>query len=738
MSSIEQMPTRHLSKSSEKSLLRRRLLDIIENTSTGTLLLCSVAGYGKSTLINQLLSRSNTAALCTLSDSDNDLQYFLKHLVEAFAQSISQLEIDEENESLLLQDIARLARENDLTVIFDNCQVIKEEKVCQAMQFLISAAENAFKLLMVSREIPDFAARFILENRCRLLQREDLALSASEVGEVVKIHLNAESPEIAGYLHTITGGWAVGVMFYLRGGTVPSEELGFREGFADLGLIKKYISYEIFSALPPAVLEFAKRAALLDRLSVDFCDTVLEISNSRECLSFLAENEIFLQQHPEEPSNFIWIDIFQRVLQDLLTTKQRNLIAAKTLEYYLKQKMYLEAINFALKLGQPALVCRALSICGTNLLAEEQFELLGKCAYLLENSSEEMDAFIFGTLAQYYYVVGNYKQMDYNFNMADSMFGKENIYSIQRILYRGLLKYKTDPPKYQKLVNNALFYLDEYNYKLPFLLPQETGILEEIKGLNSSEQEKHNEKPLKVQQFGTFKIIVAEDGYELSWRTRKSLELLSYLISLEGKPVDRNHLFDVIWPDELPNNHVAMLHNMIYNTRKELSAYKLEKLIQYRNKGYSVDMDILDCDAENISDICAAISRKDMDSLVENERLLYDYWGEYLENISSIWAAELREYYDKMFVDGSLLLADFYCEHRIYEKALIFLQNAQKIDIFSEGIMEKILHCYSQLGKYKSLRLKYDEFCALLENELAVPASAELKSAYQRAMKREI
>jgi len=420
MSSIELMPLQDFSKTFEKSLLRRGLLDKIEIIFAGTVLACSMAGYGKSTLLSQLASRTHTAAMCILDHSDNNLHSFLSHLFEAVCQSVPQPGIDSENESQVLQHICQVALENGMTLIFDNCQVIRDERVCQALQFLMSVAENGFKVVMGSREIPGFAARFILENRCKLLQRDDLALSASEVGEVVRMYLNAENPEVAKYLHTLTGGWAAGVMFYLRGGATLLEESTVREGLIDLGLIKKYITYEIFSGFPPGLVQFVKRASLFDCLSVDICDTILEISNSRECLSFLAENETFLQKHPEEPSTFMWIDIFQKVMLDLLTTKEKNVIAEKTVEYYLKHKMYLEAINFALKFGQPALICRALSICGTSLLEEEQFELLGKCAYVLENSSEKLDAFIYGMLAQYYYVVGCHTKMDYNFNMADS------------------------------------------------------------------------------------------------------------------------------------------------------------------------------------------------------------------------------------------------------------------------------------------------------------------------------
>lgn len=712
-------------------LMRGEVLERIESISTGTVLLCSMAGYGKSTLLDQLGRRNGAEALCILGLTDNNLNLFLKHLKAAVHQSLPQLKALNEGTGLrMLLDICQVALENRMTLIFDNCQVIQDEKVCDALQLLMSSSENGFKVVLASREIPGFAAKSILENRCELLRRDDLAWSENEVGQAVKMHMNREDDQVARHLHSLTGGWAVAVMHFLR------EQAG--DGFIDMGLIKKYIIHEVLSALPSGVAHFAKQAALFNRFNVDICDTVLEMGHSGDSINFLVENEIFLRKCPEEPGTFAWIDIFRKVLLDLLTTKEKNLIAEKAIEYYLKRKMHLKAVNFALEFGQPALICRALSACGRCLLNEGQVELLGRCANLLANSSEQPDPLIHGLLGQYYYVVGDYAQMDYHFNMADSMFGKENIYSVQRTLYRGLLRFASDPRKYQKLVNNALFYLDEYNFKLPFLLPEETRVLEEIRLNNSPEQEASDRKPLKVQQFGVFKIIVIEDGYEISWRTRKSAELLSYLIGLKGKAVDRNQLFDIIWPEELPNNPVAMLHNMIYNIRKELSAYNLEKFIQYKNKGYSIDMSLVDCEEETESHIGKAISGKDIDTLLEYERVLYAYWGEYLQNINGMWVIEQREYYDKMFVTGSLLLADFYYENRIYEKALVFLQNALKVDTFSERVMGKILDCYSNLGRFNKLRVKYDEFCATLDNELGVSPSAELKLAYQRGMQRGI
>lgn len=741
----ESMPPRNFSKAYANSLFRSELVNKIESIPTGLVLVNSMAGYGKSTLLSQLAARAQCAAVCLLSNSDNSMPFFLNRLAGAVHQAVPQFEIgDSENVYELLARICQVAMDNRMTLIFDNCQLVQDEEVFAVLQSIMSAAENGFKVVMSSRKIPNFVVRFVLEERCRLFGRDDLALSENEVAELVKIRLKAANSLLARDLYDFTKGWAAGVIFYLRaGGACLAEEMFAEKTPAwkstiNYGLMKQYIEYEILSNLPENIVQFAKNVSLFDNLSADFCNIVLDSDNSLECLNYLRENEIFLRECPDGPQSLLWIDSFKIPLSDLLTTKEKNLIIENAAEYFLRRKMYPEAIAIALKFRHPSLICQALSLCGAGLLAEGHFDLLANCAAVLEKSGEVLDAPIYGILAQYYYFIGDHAKMEYNFNMADSMFGKENSYSIQRSLYRGLLKYDKEPKNYRMHVNNALFYLEEYNLKLPFLLPREQKVLEEIKRLNSSDEESHEQKPLQARQFGPFKVIVTEDGYEIPWRTKKGCELFAYLISLEGNAVERNHLFDIIWKEELPNNPVAMLHNMIYNIRKELSAYKLENIVQYKNKRYSIDISLIDCDMDAVSRVCSAVSRKDLDTLLENEGVLSGYWGVYLENIDNVWVTERKDYYDKMFIDGSLLLADFYYDNRIYEKALAYLQNALKVDPFSERIMEKILNCYSKAGRLDKLRTKYEEYCGLLARELDIQPSSDLAEAYQRSIQRKI
>ncbi|NLW43555.1 MAG: hypothetical protein GXY92_00050 [Syntrophomonadaceae bacterium] len=92
MSSIELVSLRGFPKAFEDSLLRSGLLNRIENSAAGSVLICSMAGYGKSTLLSQLAARAERAAVCILDQNDNDPLYFLSHLSQAIRQAAPHLE----------------------------------------------------------------------------------------------------------------------------------------------------------------------------------------------------------------------------------------------------------------------------------------------------------------------------------------------------------------------------------------------------------------------------------------------------------------------------------------------------------------------------------------------------------------------------------------------------------------------------------------------------------------------
>lgn len=243
-------------------------------------------------------------------------------------------------------------------------------------------------------------------------------------------------------------------------------------------------------------------------------------------------------------------------------------------------------------------------------------------------------------------------------------------------------------------------------------------------------------KKIKVSAFGTFRAVILSDGKELAWRTKKGCELFAYLLDLNGEAVERKTLLAVLWQEEIPDNAVAMLHNMFYNIRKELSHYQLESLIQYKNRKYVMDTGMIQSDVENIRSAAGYVERKDMERLMRNRHLFDSWWGVYLEDMDNVWIRDRQEYYGKIFERGCIMIGAAFMEWQSYEKAVPYLKNALSVSCYSEKIMGMLLQCYSRSGELGSAKKQYEGFCRLLKKELDIMPGKELQESYRKCMGR--
>ena len=233
---------------------------------------------------------------------------------------------------------------------------------------------------------------------------------------------------------------------------------------------------------------------------------------------------------------------------------------------------------------------------------------------------------------------------------------------------------------------------------------------------------------MTVSRFGVFTVKV--DGNEIQCGSKKGTELFAYMIENGGKPIPRDEMLDVLWPTNIPNNAVAMLHNIIYGFRKELSAYELENIIMYKNKCYLLDMSMIREEDRPVLEVCAAVESGDRNGLIKHESVISEYWGKFLGSIDSRWADEKKEYYDRCFIEASLSLAEYYRENGNREKELGLLKKALSLDPYSERIMHDILLCYSVLGKPDKAKKTYEEYSELIDEEFGIRPSKWLKNEF--------
>ena len=364
---------------------------------------------------------------------------------------------------------------------------------------------------------------------------------------------------------------------------------------------------------------------------------------------------------------------------------------------------------------------------GAALLSSgaEGITSVGRMIAYLEREGVVLSPEAMGIAGQYYYACGQISEMERCLTDADAAFGTENRFAIYRQIYRGLIHYDENADHYVKLLNNASFFLHEHGESLPYLLPKDADRLAAIR-----REQEVAAKQLRVRTLGSFSVTANADGRELPWRTKKGRELFAYLLELEGQAIDRSRLIEVLW-DEIPKNAVALLHNMIYNMRKEFSAYGMDGIVIYEKKRYRLLMDDIHSDSVLLHRMMEAVRNVDMDVLRREKEFFLSYRGAYLKDIDSPWADALRTAADESYRMGCMFLAEDAQAQGDYKTAVKLYDNILAISPYEESAAAKLLELYTRQRRWKKREECFQSFSSRLKEDLGISPGEEVLLAYE-------
>lgn len=285
--------------------------------------------------------------------------------------------------------------------------------------------------------------------------------------------------------------------------------------------------------------------------------------------------------------------------------------------------------------------------------------------------------------------------------------------------------------KHQNLAVARRYAVSAENEELLAILGEESA----SEGVLKAEKTGGEQKFLSVSCFGKFRVKILTSGKEISWRTRKAMELFAYLVDLEGKPVERRILLEQLWPEDMPNNAVAMLHNMIYSIRKELSdCPELEGLIQYRNRQYYLDISLLESDLSIKKHICELADQGRVEELLACREQVMHSWGVYLEEVDGEWCTARRAYFERTYGKVCRLLAGLAEKEQDYETAALLWRAYMEADRYSEEAVTGLLRSYGCLGERKQVKKVFEAAKKLFMEELGLELGKEILQAYEEGM----
>jgi len=127
-----------------------------------------------------------------------------------------------------------------------------------------------------------------------------------------------------------TEGWPVGL--YLAALAVKAGG-GQQAGFSLTGddrFMADYLRSELLAHLPPELVEFLTRTAVLERLSGPLCDAVLATSGSGRVLESLEDSNLLLTALDRQRQWYRYHQLFRELLRAELELREPELVAPRT------------------------------------------------------------------------------------------------------------------------------------------------------------------------------------------------------------------------------------------------------------------------------------------------------------------------------------------------------------------------------------------------------------------------
>ena len=677
----------------------------------GLNIITACAGSGKTALLSQLAGERKSVCI-SLGAEDNSTG----RLAALFSQVIPQVSGSDDPYTAARKTCAYLA-ENSAALLVDNAGSVTETTAVRILSLIAQcSAQGGFTAVFAEREIPSYLLSFVMEGTASVAGAELLSFTLEETAELAALLGRQLSESALNEIFSFTGGWCIAVSELLKSCTNDPASA------ADSSYLPEYVESNIACGLAPELREALLRTALLQGDDA-FCREALGLTE----ISALKARLIHKCLARENNGILYYPPVMSRMLTMLIPREEKSRLTEQASEYYIRNKRFAEAVRLFEQSGNTRAAERILALYGERLLSNCEFELIGYCGRIIGSYEGIKEPQALGALAQYHYYSGEYDRMEQTFNLADSMFGKENYYSVLRRLYNGLLRFDKKPQLYTKNILSSLEWLRENEKPMPFLYSRELEILNSLPKNRDTDE---GSRRLGINRFGGLRLFAGDEHKELQCRTRRSAELIAFMLLHKGGPVCRDELLNAFWHDDMPANAVAMLHNMIYHLRRELSAYGLENIISYKNRYYTLDTDLINEEDGGILAVCSAADSGDTQALLGHSELLESYWGSYLSGTDMPWANERREYYDRCYVTACTLLSDCSISQGRPAEAEGLLRNAYRLEPFSEQIVCGLLDCYSLLGKPDKARECYEGFCTRLDEEFGTRPTSWLRKKF--------
>lgn len=331
------------------------------------------AGFGKTTLAAQwrevLADEGVTVAWLTIDSDDNNVVWFLAHLVEAvrtvrptLAEGLQRALEARGNEAgryVLASLINHIHESGDrIAIIIDDWHRVTGAATIEALTYLLDRGGHLLQVVVTSRtraglpmsrmrvldeliDIDGAALRFDLrESRAFVLDVGGLALDDRDVA----------------HLEQTTDGWVAALQLAslsLRDCIDPAGMINRMSGRHHA--IDEYLAENVLDSLEPEMLDFLMTTSITERVSGDLACALADVSHGQALLEQAESQDLFLRRLDDEREWFCYHHLFAEFLLRRLERDHPERIVrlhGTASRWFAEHNLMREAVDHAIAAGE--------------------------------------------------------------------------------------------------------------------------------------------------------------------------------------------------------------------------------------------------------------------------------------------------------------------------------------------------------------------------------------------------
>ena len=375
-------------------VLRPRLDELMDAGAESALTLVSApAGFGKTTVLASWLSRTSTqprvVAFVSLDESDRNPGSFWLYVATAL-QSVAPgvgasilplltagLPATRTMITAILNEIG--TQPNEVDLILDDYHLADGPEVADVMTFLLDHQPPNLHLVVSTRADPDLPlARLRARGDLVEIRARDLRFTADETASyLADVGGLTVGPSEVSALESRTEGWAAALQLASLSMQGRVDLGTFVAGFAGTDrYVVDYLADEVLLRQSHEVREFLQQTSILELLTGDLCDSVLNRTDSQTMLESLERANLFLVPLDDHRTWYRYHHLFADVLRSHLRSEYPEVVPA----------LHLRASRWCERQGDPVAAVRHAMAAGD---ADRAADLVEAAAPTLRRNRQE-------------------------------------------------------------------------------------------------------------------------------------------------------------------------------------------------------------------------------------------------------------------------------------------------------------------------------------------------------------